>query len=212
GWKAEYEAGVRTVVDLRNPEEIRPTQRKNLTEKGGSAAFPAEPSRTDPPTEMVRLEVPLDDVEDIQFWKDLNRRQLNGTPLHHRPFLEHEGERSAEVNAASAQAGRGGVLFRCGAGRDRTGLVTLLLLSLAGVGDEAIADDHELSTSELVPLFAAMGHRDQGPGIAAMLSERGLTLRDTVLSALRGLNVYSYLLEAGVRDKDLADLRERLLA
>jgi hypothetical protein len=160
---------------------------------------------------MARVAVPLDGVEDVRFWQEVNRLRLNGTPLYYRPFLESKGERCAAVITALAQAGPGGVLFHCGAGRDRTGLIALLLLSLAGVGAEAIADDYELSTTELVPLFAAMGHQDQGPAIEAVLSERGLTLRGTVLEALRGLDVYSYLLEAGVREKDLAALRERLL-
>ncbi|PDP86444.1 protein tyrosine phosphatase [Glycomyces fuscus] len=211
GWQAAYGAGVRTVVDLRNPDEVLPTPGEGLTARGGSAAFPAPPFQAPLPAGMARLAVPLDDVGDVRFWEDVNRRRLNGTPLYYRPFLEHKGERCAAVVTALAQAGPGGVLFHCGAGRDRTGLVALLLLSLAGVGADAIADDYELSTTELVPLFAAMGRQDQGPVIEAMLSERGLTLRDTVLDALRGLDVYAYLLEAGVREKDLAALRERLL-
>lgn len=211
GWQAAYAAGVRTVVDLRNPDEIRPVPGKGLTSRGGSAAFPAVATQTPLPPGMTRLEAPLDHVEDVGFWKDVNRRRLNGTPLYYRPFLERKAERCAAVVTALAQAGPGGVLFHCGAGRDRTGLVALLLLSLADVGADAIADDYELSTTELVPLFTAMGHRDQGPVIEAMLSERGLTLRDTVLDALRGLDVHAYLLEAGVREEDLAVLRKRLL-
>ncbi|WP_017568839.1 tyrosine-protein phosphatase [Nocardiopsis halotolerans] len=210
GWEAAYADGVRTVVDLRNPDEIRPTD-EDLTGGGGSAAFPAESSPVPLPAGMTRVEVPLDDVEDTLFWRDLNRRGLNGTPLYYPLFLERKGERCAEVVTALAQAGPGGVLFHCGAGRDRTGLVALLLLALAGVGADVIADDYELSTAELVPLFQAMGYRDQGPVIAAVLSERGLTLRDTVLDALRGLDAYAYLLEAGVREEDLTALRERIL-
>jgi hypothetical protein len=47
--------------------------------------------------------------------------------------------------------------------------------------------------------------------IEAVLSERGLTLRDTVLEALRELDAHAYLLAAGVAEKDLAALRKRLL-
>ncbi|WP_435109834.1 tyrosine-protein phosphatase [Nocardiopsis synnemataformans] len=211
GWQTAYDAGVRTVVDLRNPDEIRPAPGEGLTSQGGSAAFPAEAAQTPLPPGMTRLEVPLDDVEDVEFWQDVNRRRLNGSPLHYRPFLERKGERCAAVITALAQARPGGVLFHCGAGRDRTGLVALLLLALADVRADAIADDYELSTTELVPLFAAMGHKDQGPVIGAVLSERGLTLRDTVLDALRGLDAHAYLLEAGVREEDLDALRKRLM-
>ncbi|WP_150255448.1 tyrosine-protein phosphatase [Nocardiopsis deserti] len=211
GWRAAYDAGVRTVVDLRNPDEIRPTPGEGLTGRGGSAAFPAEAAPTPLPAGMTRLEVPLDDVEDVGFWQHVNRRRLNGSLLYYRPFLERKGERCAAVVTTLAQAGPGGVLFHCGAGRDRTGLVALLLLALAEVEVAAIADDYELSTAELVPLFAAMGLKDQGPVIEALLSERGLTLRDTVLNALHGLDTHAYLLDAGVREEDLDTIWKRLL-
>ncbi len=133
---------------------------------------------------MVRSEIPLDDASDVRFWEDVARRRLHGTPPYYRSFLELKKERCAAVFTALAQAGPGGVLFHCAAGRDRTGLVALLLLALAGVEDGAIADDYELSTPEPVPLFAEMGHEDQGPEIAAVLAEHGLTARKAVFGVL----------------------------
>ncbi|OLT24758.1 protein tyrosine phosphatase [Nocardiopsis sp. CNR-923] len=211
GWRAAYDSGVRTVVDLRNPDEARPAPGEGLTSQGGAAAFPAGSAQTPLPPGMRRLEVPLDDVEDVEFWKDINRRQLNGSPLYFRPFLDRKTERCAAAITALAQSGPGGVLFHCGAGRDRTGLVTLLLLALAGVEAGAIADDYELSTTALVPLFAAMGKEDQGPVIESLLAERGLTLRGSVLDVLKDLDAQTYLLEAGVTKEDLARVRARFL-
>ncbi|MCC2307058.1 tyrosine-protein phosphatase [Cellulomonas chengniuliangii] len=43
-------------------------------------------------------------------------------------------ERAGAALAAVADADEGGVLFHCVAGRDRTGLVAMLLLSLVGCG------------------------------------------------------------------------------
>ena len=212
GWQAACAAGVRTVVDLRNPDEIRPTPGQGLTSQGGSASFPAESTPMPLPPEMGHLEVPLDHVEDVEFWKDINRRQLNGSPLYCRPFLEHKAERCAAAITALAQSEPGGVLFHCGAGRDRTGLVTLLLLALAEVEAEAMADDYELSTIALRPLFAAMGENDQGPVVESLLADRGLTLRGSVLDVLEDLDARTYLLEAGVAEEDLARLRARLLS
>ena len=211
GWKAACDAGVRTIVDLRNPDEIRSTSGRGLTSQGGSAMFPAEWVQTPLPQGMTRLEVPLDHVEDVEFWKDINRRQLNGSPLYFRSFLERKAERCAAVITALAQSGPGGVLFHCGAGRDRTGLVSLLLLDLVEVEPEAIADDYELSTAALVPLFTAMGQHDQGPVVESVLADRGLTLRGSVLDVLKDLDAEAYLLEAGVGEEDLARVRSRLM-
>ena len=91
-------------------------------------------------------------------------------------------------------------------------LVTLLLLALAEVEAEAIADDYELSTTALRPLFAAMGEKDQGPVVESLLADRGLTLRGSVLGVLNDLDARTYLLEAGVAEEDLTRLRARLLS
>ncbi|WP_425342087.1 tyrosine-protein phosphatase [Amycolatopsis coloradensis] len=112
---------------------------------------------------------------------------------------------------ALAHCRPGGVLFNCGAGRDRTGLITLLLLALADVRPEAIATDYDLSTEALKPLFAAMGTEDQGPIIQSILTNRGTTTQAVILSTLEGLDVERYLLATGVGNTDLDGIRSRLL-
>ena len=122
GWAQARESGVRTVIDLRNAHEIRPAEPPST----GSARF-AAPDGVTTPTGVNRLEVPLDDVGDIEFWQHVHRGRLDGTPLYHPVFLERKPERCAAVIKAIAHTDPGGVLFHCGAGRDRTGLITLLL-------------------------------------------------------------------------------------
>ncbi|KOX15685.1 tyrosine-protein phosphatase [Nocardiopsis sp. NRRL B-16309] len=211
GWRAAHAAGVRTVVDLRNPDEIRPVTGDGPTRPVGAAQFPASAATAPLPPGLVRVEVPLDDVGDVGFWQEIDRRGLHGTPLYFRPFLDRKPERCAAAVTALARSGPGGVLFHCGAGRDRTGIVALLLLALAGVEPEAIADDYAWSAGALAPLFAALGQPDQGPVIESRLAERGLTPRGCVLDVLRDLDARSYLLAAGVAERDLARLRARLL-
>ncbi|GAB2486805.1 tyrosine-protein phosphatase [Nocardiopsis aegyptia] len=211
GWRAAHTAGVRTVVDLRNPGEIRPGTDGGRAHPAGAAQFPAATAAAPLPPGLVRVEVPLDDVGDVGFWQEVDRRGLHGTPLYFRPFLDRKPERCAAAVTALARSGPGAVLFHCGAGRDRTGIVALLLLALAGVEAEAIADDYVRSAAELAPLFAAMGRPDQGPVIESRLAERGLTARGCVLDVLRDLDAWSYLSAAGVAERDLARLRARLL-
>src|SRR4029453_10351317 len=55
----------------------------------------------------------------------------------------------ADVMAAVAEAPEGGVLIHCAAGKDRTGLISALLLGLVGVPAATIADDYAL-TAELL--------------------------------------------------------------
>jgi len=124
----------------------------------------------------------------------------------------------AEVMAAIAGAPEGGVLIHCAAGKDRTGLISALLLGLAGVPAETIAADYALTAELLRP-------RDQewlehGPGERAereALAARFAPTAEVMLEVLEGLTrryggVERYLAAAGVSPAELDTLRERLLA
>jgi protein-tyrosine phosphatase len=208
GWQMACDAGVRTIIDLRNEDEIRPGSRQ-LTSEAGSAALPVAHAGG-APSSLVITEVPIDDAADAGFWQYLNEERLNGTPLYFRPFLRRKPERCAAAITALARARQGGVLFHCGAGRDRTGLVTLLLLALVGVGPGAIADDYARSTEAVRGLFAAVGREDEGPAIEAELTRRGTTTRAAILATLDGFDARHYLLDAGVSPADLAAIETRL--
>ncbi|MEV7098769.1 tyrosine-protein phosphatase [Amycolatopsis sp. NPDC051045] len=209
GWAQARESGVRTVVDLRNADEIRPAE-TSLTAQAGSGQFAAGPEGPATPAGVNRLEVPLDDIADIEFWQHVNREQLNGTPLYYPVFLRRKAERCAAVVKAIAHADPGGVLFHCGSGRDRTGLVTLLLLALADVEPRAIAADYTMSAEALKALCAAMGTADQDPLIQAVLADRGTTAEEAVMATLDGFDVEQYLLGAGVTSSELRSVRDKI--
>ncbi|HET6500925.1 MAG TPA: tyrosine-protein phosphatase [Amycolatopsis sp.] len=121
GWREAHAAGVRTIADLRNDDEVLPADRTDASEVSA---------------EIERVRIPLDDSADTEFWAHVHREHLDGNPLYYRPFLDRKGTRCAAAITAFAAAGPGGILFHCGVGRDRTGLVALLLLSLARVDPE----------------------------------------------------------------------------
>jgi hypothetical protein len=194
GWKAALDAGIRTVIDLRNDDEI-----------GTAAGYAGMPP------EIGVVHVPIDDVDDAEMWAYFRDEMLEGSPLYYRPFLERKPERCAEAVTTIARTPAGGVLFHCAIGRDRTGLVSLLLLAAAGVAPEAIADDYELSASELPPLFTALGRKDHSPFIRHLMETKGTSTRQALLATLDGFDATSYLLAAGVLDDDLAAVRSRLL-
>jgi protein tyrosine/serine phosphatase len=194
GWSAALEHGVRTVIDLRNDEEI----------KGDLAARP--PS-------VTTIHLPLDGSEDHEFWEGAwaSGPQF-GTPFYYRPHLDRFPERSAGVIAAIARAAPGAVAFHCGEGRDRAGQVAMLVLAIVGVRPEEIAADYALSAERLRARYAARGEEDQGPELQEFLAARGATAGELILATLGDLDVERTVLGAGATHADLEGLRRRLLA
>jgi len=210
GWQSAASAGVRTVVDLRNDDEVAPGTEPAATLGAGTFAVPASVPAADRPAQIDSLRVPLDDIDDVDFWQRLNAAGVNGTPLYFRPFIEAKPGRIAAALTAVARARPGGVIFHCGMGRDRTGLISLLLLSLAGVAPDAIAADYELSLDQVEAVFAALGIEHREPDMQAFLRSRGTSVRGAVLDLLDGLDVVRLLRATGMADTDIAALRSRL--
>ena len=192
GWRDLWEHGVRTVIDLRNDDEI-----------GDDVAGR--------PDELTTVHVPIDDHRDRAFWQQLRERKLDGSPLYFRPFLDAKPERCAEAITAIARAEPGGVVYHCASGRDRTGLMSTLILSLAGVTSEEIVDDYEHSNVRLVPLLEQLDMLDQLAIIESWLAHHGTTSRQALSELLDGLDAEAELLAAGAEQADLRAVRDRLV-
>jgi protein-tyrosine phosphatase len=190
GWDALRGHGVRTIIDLRNADELRPDVAPR-------------------PADVATLHLALDGIEDAEFWDHWKEQ---APPLYYGPFLRRFSGRVVDVMAAVANARPGGVLIHCVGGRDRTGLVAMLLLTVAGVGADDIADDHALSAERLVAMYAQSGEADQGAMIDEFLEREGTTARELILTTLASLDVEDYLRAAGLPDDDLTAVRDRLLA
>jgi protein tyrosine/serine phosphatase len=187
GWTALVEHGVRTIIDLRNDDE----RRKDVTPR---------------PSSLTTLHLPHDNAEDGDFWEPINADWRCGTPVYYAAHLARFPERTHRVLSAIVEASPGGVLFHCAAGRDRTGLIAMCLLSIAGVSREEIVADYLLSYDRLRAAYARRGEPDQEPLIADFLRSQGMTPRDAVASALDAVTSFGI-------PRDRADrLRTRLLA
>src|SRR4051812_3123187 len=171
GWSALFEHGVRTIVDLRDPSEHQP----DLAPR---------------PSALTTVSAPLEDQTDTAFWE--RWRSLSGTPLYYRPFLERFPQRIASALAAIAEAGPGGVVVHCAAGRDRTGMVTLVLLALLGVTPEAIVADYLLSTEGLRRRSAHHGGPDEDIAAQVFLRHAGTTVATELASVLATLDPVAY--------------------
>ena len=194
GWAAAHAYGIRTVVDLMNPREY---------------AEDTHPR----PADIATIRVPLDNEDDTEFWAPLIKSGQWGTAIYYRPFLERYPETVAAVVTAIAAAEPGGVLFHCGRGQDRTGLISMVLLALAGVQADAIADDYDLCKApETVRLRAAHGQADDADQVRQILVLAGTTNRDAIVETLAAIDIDTYLREAGNTRAERDSLRRRLIA
>jgi protein-tyrosine phosphatase len=191
GWAALWAYGVRTVIDLRNDNER------------GSGATPR-------PAGLTTVHLPLDDLADTEFWSHWGNGS-DCTPLYYPAFLERFPDTAAGVIAAVADARPGGVLIHCAGGRDRTGLITLLLLALVGVFPEDIAADYALSNEQLARAWKDLDLGDQNDKIEALLARHNTTVHESVLTTVTSLDVETYLRRGGLTEAQLAAIRNRLL-
>jgi hypothetical protein len=194
GWSALYDYGIRTVVDLQEDDSSRT-------------------DRSARPAGLTTIHLPLEDRTAAEFWDRWGASTgLYATPLYYRPFLDRFPERCVSVVRAIAAARPGGVLFHCRVGRDRTGLIAMLLLAAAGVPAEEIASDYELSALSLPTLFAARGEEDEGPIVERILRREGTTAREAMLAALDGFDAPRYLRDSGLARAEAAALESRFVA
>lgn len=180
-------AGIRTFVDLSSTVEAPAVP----------TALRRQPSLTEG---VFHVRVPIDDASDA-LWQLLQRTEGGAPAAWLRILIDVAPERLASAIAAIADA-PGGVLLHASAGRDRTGIVAAVLLSLAGVAPDVIA-------AQLVP----DEHVDDHPGSrAALRHARTLAAeRSAVELALSGFDAGEWLLRHGLSAPQLERLRERLV-
>ncbi|NMO56116.1 tyrosine-protein phosphatase [Actinoplanes sp. TBRC 11911] len=186
GWNSLSAYGVRTVVDLREDDERSPDIAR--------------------PAGITVVHAPVDDNADTAFWYRVTDDDIDGTPLYYRPFLERKADRCAAAVRAVARAGAGAVVIHCGIGRDRTGLIALLLLALAGVTPAAIIEDYALSGERLRRHF----ERDDDP-VAERLAARGTTIAAALHALLSEVDVAACLRDAGLTPADVGAVRDRMI-
>jgi len=188
GWERVRTAGIRTVVDLRQPGE-------------------REQDTAGRPQWLTTVAVDLDGLENEWFWKDYRPNGLVGTALYYLPHLRAMPDRTGAALAAIVNAPAGGVLFHCMGGRDRTGMIAMLLLAAAATHPEEIVADY-LETVRLGEKRATLAAKQNlEPELDELCRTHGTTTEGAFRAALEGLDLDATLTATGLSPQDLAALR-----
>ena len=199
GVDALVEYGVRTVVDLR-------TSGERAAEPG---PFAAQGS-----SHVTCVHAPLYDESDVATVRAL--RSCREAEQTYALLLARCAGGIAAAARALARA-PGAAVIHCQIGRDRTGLLSALLLSLAGVPADAIIDDYARSEAALDPLFAiwlAGAANDQERAAVEQARRCKPEAMRATLQVLRHRfgGADAYLRDAGVGATDREALGARLIA
>ncbi|AXJ08452.1 tyrosine-protein phosphatase [Arthrobacter sp. PM3] len=196
GWRQAYSDGIRTVVDLRNPAEIRRRETDPAVPEAALAGFDVVLAPTEDPDngEFRALCVPY--LNDPASYAD-NARLF--------PDL------LAGVFKAVAAAD-GGVVIHCSAGRDRSGMVAAMLQDLAGHSDEEIVGGYQRSMRGINEHHrrSAVPHPHErflpDDALAPLLESRG----ESLLRFVREVKTEKFLRHNGITDRELTAILAKL--
>jgi protein-tyrosine phosphatase len=190
GWAEAWEYGVRTVVDLRHADER------------GTDSSPR-------PAEMVTVQVPLDPVG-TPFYEHWQKVDNLASPLYFPAMLAEHPEPVVVALRAIANAAPGCVAFHCASGKDRTGLIALVVLTLAGATPDEIIADYLLTFERMKQRYAERGVPDQLAMVTKILARHDTTIEAALTSTITSLTMPDFLLANGMADAELVALRGRM--
>ncbi len=156
--QALLEYGVPTIIDLRRSSEA--LKKPNV--------FSIAPAAT---------------YRNIPFFDDALLQELNQVKTlagQYRVLIESCKNQIREIIEAIAAAKTAPIVVHCAAGKDRTGLIIALLLSVASVPAATIAADYALSEQYLAPLFAPELPQARERGIAHIFECREEIMLETL--------------------------------
>ena len=187
GWQQLHDAGIRTIVDLRNDDELVDSVR---------------------PSELRVERRPVEDQGDPEFMDVWGDRL--GSPEYYLETTRRWPELIAAAVSAVADAPDGGVLIHCMAGRDRTGMITAIVLELVGADRDTIFADYAQSARAINDWWRIHG----GPKGSRTDEELAGDLREAKVSLnefLDELQAEQFLVRAGLAADQLTLIRSRLL-
>ena len=195
------ELGMRTVIDLRSEMELDRTGRGPLGE-----------------TDMQWLHAPLSHGDPAAGNVLPQALQDGDLGRHYVTSLAERTETLATVIAHLASRDNLPAVFHCTAGKDRTGMVAALVLSLVGVPDDVIVHDYTLTDDRMVFVMERIRSSGDFPAqVTPMLERVGraeASSMETFLAAVRESHgdAAGWARDAGLSDDTIAALHAVLVA
>jgi protein-tyrosine phosphatase len=193
--------GLRTVIDLRSTAEVRAAEAGLLT---------SEP--------LTFHHMPLYDGKRVST-EDERAAAAGAASLADRYFLLAEYARAPIARTITAIAQSDGpVVYHCAAGKDRTGIISAILLGLLGVREEIIVADYAATRENLDAIIDRLMATEGYQTIFAALPPSTLHAEpETMISFLARIrdeygSVRGYAGAAGVSDAAIETLAARLLS
>ena len=196
--------GIRTVIDLRSSTEL---------EDRGRFPFERYP--------VAFHHLPIIDAtwmeSDVPVFPDTADGAVDFLVWAYHDMLEAGADRFAHAISVLALAETTPAVFHCAAGKDRTGILTALVLGGLGVDDEVIAADFGLTAIGMRRMRAWL--EANSPESFALMSNRPAMMFSSdpaamarLLSDLRETHgsIVDYLSSIGVGNAVLADLADQL--
>ncbi|MFY1633404.1 tyrosine-protein phosphatase [Solwaraspora sp. WMMB335] len=189
--------GVRTVIDLRRPQEV---------DKYGRI-------RHADGLEYRNIHLTHQDWNEIPYQEEQGAARYLANRYHDLAEQAADGIVAAIALLAEEQAAP--AVVHCMAGKDRTGVVCAMALSLLGVRDSVIAEDYALSTAGSERLLAWLKTRQGDKQLVPVpYFSCPAEAMQTFLTELRQRHgsVENYLRGAGLSSERIDALREHLLS
>ena len=191
GVDAVRRSGVSRVVDLRSPAEITGAPTPFTGDALGYRVAVQDPAV--PPEGMDTI---------VKVCNDM---------------LDRHPERFAEAVLAIAEAPPGAVVVHCHGGKDRTGMVVALALSVAGVPVDEIVADYFLTKERFASAMAEQLAAEPDESLHPEMIEFRDTRAESIVAILDHLDTAyggpeAYLRHGGLSTEELDVLRSRLIA